>query len=60
MSMVTHFTEIWNTNRGELGIDIEIPVGHPRRNIPQAVEYTCLKLRKEVWTEVTDLEVISI
>lgn len=46
MSMVTRFTEIWNTNRGELSMGIEIPVGHPRRNSPEAVEYTHLKLRK--------------
>lgn len=46
MSMVTRFTDIWNTNRAELSMGIEIPVGHPRRNIPEAVEYICLKLGK--------------
>lgn len=58
--MVTPFTEIWNTNGGELSINFEVLVGYPNGNVSQAFGYTHLKLRKEVWAGVIDLGVISV
>lgn len=60
MWMVTPFTDIWNTNVGELAIDVEVSVGHSSGNVSQAVDYICLKFGKEVWAEVIDLGVASI
>ena len=35
-------------------------MAHPSGNVPQAVEYTCLKFSKKVWPEVIDLGILSI
>ena len=46
--------------RGELDIDFEVLLWQPSRNVPQAVEYACLKLRKGVRAKATDVQVYKL
>lgn len=40
-------------------IEFEMSIGHPSSNVRKTIEFLCLELREEVWTEAMHLVIIT-